>query len=241
MKIYLFILISSLLVGCASKNSWQTASKESMGIAPLAQDEPEAIVQLYVARTYNWRKYFAVHSWISIKEKNASQYTNYHVTAWGARRDGDSVWINQDLPDRRWFGADADMIVSLKGEKAEAAILKIKKAVENYPYRNTYRIFPGPNSNTFISYILRQTPEIGVELPPTAIGKDWINEGDFFGVSETNTGFQVSALGVLGFTLGLGEGVEVNLLGMSFGLDLWRPAIKLPFVGRLGFADAPVF
>ena len=30
------------------------------------------------------------------------------------------------------------------------------------------------------------------------------------------------------------EGVELNLLGLTFGLDVRQPALKLPAVGRLG-------
>jgi len=39
----------------------------------------------------------------------------------------------------------------------------------------------------------------------------------------------------------LSEGIEINILGLTFGIDFWMPAIKLPFVGRLGFKDRPVF
>ena len=80
-----------------------------------------------------------------------------------------------------------------------------------------------------------------MELPPHAIGKDWIDNGDLVGFSESGTGGQVSLFGLLGMTVGLAEGVEVNILGMSFGLDFLRPALKLPFVGRLGFSDDQVF
>jgi hypothetical protein len=41
-------------------------------------------------------------------------------------------------------------------------------------------------------------------------------------------------LGVLGVTLAREEGVEMNLLGLSFGVDFMRPALKLPFIGRVG-------
>ncbi len=235
----LFVLVFNS--ACASNGSWRTASRESMGIAPLPENEKEALVQVYVARAYGWRRYFAVHSWIATKEKNADHYLTYHVTGWGARNGGTSVVISEDIPDRRWFGNDAVMITQIKGEKAEKAIVKIAKAADEYPYQRSYRLLPGPNSNTFISYLLRKTPEVGVELPSNAIGKDWINQAQVFGISETNTGFQVSLLGLLGFTMGLGDGIEVNVLSMSFGVDFWRPAIKLPFVGRLGFKDASVF
>lgn len=238
-----FFLLSMLLMqmGCASNLDWRSASRESAGLAPLPQDEPEALVQVYVARAFSWRKYFAVHSWIATKEKNADHYVTYHVTSWATRNGGSSVAVMNDIPDRRWYGAEPEMIATVKGAKAESAILKIKEAVKSYPYPQKYRIAPGPNSNTFISYLLRHTPEIGVELPSNAIGKDWINEGDLFGLSETRTGVQFSAWGLFGLTLGLGDGIEVNILTMTFGVDFWRPALKLPFVGRLGFKDAPVF
>ena len=34
------------------------------------------------------------------------------------------------------------------------------------------------------------------------------------------------------------EGIEVNLLGLVFGVDVLRPALKLPFFGRIGMKDA---
>lgn len=91
------------------------------------------------------------------------------------------------------------------------------------------------------THIIRRTPEIGIELPPHAIGKDWLNKGDLVGVTESRTGVQFSLFGVLGLAVGLGEGVEVNLLGLSMGVDFLRPAVRLPMLGRLGFRDKPVF
>jgi hypothetical protein len=243
MKLILLLVALScfLQMGCASNLDWRTASRESAGIAPSPQEEKEALVHVYTARAFGWRKYFAVHSWIATKEKNADHYITYHVTSWATRNGGSSVAMTKDIPDRRWYGAEPELIAQVKGPAAESAIQKIQEAVRHYPYPQFYRVMPGPNSNTFISYLLRHTPEIGVELPPNAIGKDWINQGDFFSLSETHTGVQVSAWGLLGFTIGLGDGIEVNIASMTFGIDFWRPALKLPFIGRLGFKDAPVF
>ena len=53
-------------------------------------------------------------------------------------------------------------------------------------------------------------------------------------MSPSGTGFQFSIYGLLGLTLGLNEGIEVNIIGLNFGLDFLRPAIKIPFAGRLG-------
>jgi hypothetical protein len=209
-----------------------------MGLAPLPEQEPEAIVQIYAARAFRWRGYFAVHSWVATKEKNASTYTNYHVTSFSLRRSGSTVNILNDIPDRRWFGADADLLYELKGPRAERVIPQIQEAVKSYPYHDFYRAWPGPNSNTFVSHIIRQSPDLRFELPPHAIGKDWIGEGDLVGFSETGTGVQFSLFGLLGLTMGMGEGIEVNLLGLSLGVDFLRPALKLPLVGRLGMRDA---
>jgi hypothetical protein len=44
-------------------------------------------------------------------------------------------------------------------------------------------------------------------------------------------------LGLLGLSLARDEGIELNLLGLSFGIDVARPALKLPFIGRLGLAN----
>jgi len=36
-------------------------------------------------------------------------------------------------------------------------------------------------------------------------------------------------------TIGWVEGIEINLFGAVFGIDLRRPAVKLPGLGRVGF------
>jgi len=161
------------------------------------------------------------------------------VMGWQLRRTGESIMIKEDVPDRFWFGAKPGVVDTLTGAEAESAIPKIQAATKSYAYPNAYRAWPGPNSNSFISHIIRAVPELGVELPAHAIGKDWIGKGAFLARSESGTGFQFSIYGLLGLTLGIAEGIEVNILGLTFGLDVLRPALKLPLIGRLGMRDAP--
>lgn len=237
-RVRLTLVVLVLFPFPLSAQDWRTADRSSMGLAPLPDDEPEALVHIYAARAFRWRGYFAVHTWVATKEKNATAYTTYHVTGFGLRRTGSTIVMQEDIPDRRWFGAESDLLYELKGPKAERAIPQIKAAVASYPYHDFYRAWPGPNSNTFVSHIIRSSPDLRFELPPHAIGKDWIGTGDLVGVSETGTGVQVSLFGLLGLTMGLGEGIEINLLGLSLGIDFIRPALKLPLVGRLGMRDA---
>jgi hypothetical protein len=48
------------------------------------------------------------------------------------------------------------------------------------------------------------------------------------------TGYQLSMFGLLSVAMAREEGVEVNLLGLNFGIDFVKPALKLPFIGRVG-------
>lgn len=77
-------------------------------------------------------------------------------------------------------------------------------------------------------------PGLKLDLPPTAIGKDYLPGGALAGPSTSGTGLQLSLLGLAGVTVGWDDGLELNLLGLTFGLDVRRPALKLPAVGRLG-------
>ena len=212
---------------------WRNADRNSAGLAPAPTEEADAVVQLYAARTYNWRKYFAVHSWIAVKEKNADSYTIYQVLGFKKWRTGNAIDIQKGIPDRKWFGAMPELLKDIRGEEAEKAIVNINNAVKSYPYGHLYTAFPGPNSNTFISYIIRRTPELATELPPTAIGKDFIGFTNFVEPAENGQGYQFSVLGIFGATV-TKSGFEVNLLGLVLGLDVLNPAIKLPFLGRLG-------
>ena len=114
-------------------------------------------------------------------------------------------------------------------------IPKIWQAIARYPYRYQYTLWPGPNSNTFIAHVARQIPELALELPTTAIGKDYLSGGALLDTAPSHSGYQLSVLGLLGITLALEEGIELNVLGLNFGVDPFGPAILLPGVGRLGF------
>ncbi len=235
------LLAFLFFLSLSSHADWRTADRSSVGLTPAAKDEPRAVVQIYSARTYGWKGNLAVHSWMAIKEKDAKEYTVYEVIGYGSQKGIPVIRSRQRPPDQRWFGNEPTLHFDLRGTTAEEMIPHVLAAIKSYPYPDSYRMWPGPNSNTFVSHVMRNTPGIAVELPPNAIGKDWIGSGQLVGATESGTGLQLSVAGAFGVTLGAAEGVEVNILGMTFGIDLWRPALKLPFVGRLGFPDAPLY
>jgi hypothetical protein len=142
--------------------------------------------------------------------------------------------VNRTGADNWWFGSEPRLLVDRRGHDVEALIDRVEAAIAVYPYRDSYRTWPGPNSNTFVAYVARAVPELRLALPPTAIGKDFLAGGALGASAPSGSGVQLSLLGLAGVVAGWDDGLEVNVLGLTLGVDLRRPALKLPGVGRLG-------
>ncbi len=225
----------TLAFGPASlKGDWRNATRRPTGQAPDPAMHREAVVQVYAGRTFGWRGAFAVHTWLAAKPAGADRYTRYEVIGWYLRGRGSAVSIS-DLrePDAEWYGSPPKLILDVRGADAAVVIDKLPQAVASYPYASTYSAWPGPNSNTFVAHLGREIPELRLTLPPTAIGKDYLPDGRMYARTPSGTGFQVSVSGVLGLLAGADEGIELNVLGLVTGVDLRRPALKLPGIGRV--------
>jgi hypothetical protein len=215
-------------------SDWRAASRAPVGLAPDPASTPEPVVQLYAARAVRWRGYFGVHTWIAVKPRDAKSFTVYEVNGWRLRRTGSSVAIGDRPPDSRWFGALPMLVAERRGAGVEEMIARIETAVRAYPYADTYRVWPGPNSNTFTAFVLRAAPELKADLPATAIGKDYLG-ASLLARAPSGTGWQVSVLGMLGVLGAREEGIELNVLGLTFGVDPNQLSLKLPLAGRVGW------
>lgn len=243
LAVFLFLLFAPIGVSAASyflsdraSANWYAADRSSAGVLPQASGHPDALVRIYAARTVRWRGIVAVHSWIVFKDKGAPRYSRYDYTAWG-----EPIRVNGFVADGRWFGQAPEEVFSADGERAADLIPKIRAAIESYKYRNLgdYRAWPGPNSNTFVAAIIDAVPEMQAVLPPTAIGKDFPYDGAWFGRTPSGTGLRATLGGYVGVTVGWLEGFELNVLGAVLGIDVRRPAIKIPGVGRIGMSAVP--
>jgi hypothetical protein len=231
---------AAMLAGAGGASAdWRVASREPMGIAPDPAAAPQAVVHVYGARAVGWRGAFGVHTWIAVKPRDAAAWTSYQIIGWRALRGGDALAVSDGPPDRRWFGAAPELYAALEGAAAEAAIPRIVAAAEAYPHRRSYTLWPGPNSNTFTATIARAVPELRLDLPATAIGKDYLGAASFAAAAPSGTGFQVSLWGLFGMTLAREEGLEINLAGLSFGVDPLGLGLRLPGIGRIGPGEDP--
>ena len=230
-------LFGSLVsVGFGQSYDWRTAPRHSIGIAPDPAETMEAVVQIYAARAFSWRAAFGVHTWIAVKPTNAEKFTVYEVFGWRVIHGGGSaVSISNRPPDGMWYGNAPEILFDLRGVGVDDVITRIEQAVASYPYRENYVLWPGPNSNTFTAYVARMVPELVLDLPPTAIGKDYPTNGGIIDKAPSGTGWQISLFGLLGVMVAAEEGIEINILGLTFGIDWNQPALKLPGLGRIGF------
>jgi len=206
--------------------SFRDADWSSSGIAPDPRKDREAIVQVYAARAGRWKGVFGVHTWIALKPAGARRFERYDVVGWGrpVRRNLHSV-------DANWYSHKPTVIRDVRGP----LIPQIRKAISRYPFnqRGDYRVWPGPNSNSFVAWVARKFPELQIELPPTAVGKDFMGPGFVTGPTPSGTGRQFSVYGVFGAAVSRNEGFELHLLGTTLGFDFDDVAIKLPSIGKI--------
>lgn len=225
--IILFLLgpLYLLLSGQVHLNqNWQTANRSQTGLLKPYHLDKQAAVVLFSAKAFNWRGMFSTHTWLAVKTAEAKRYTIYQVFGWNAYRGLPPVDISHGQPDRYWFGYRPQIDGLIKGEKAQALIPAIEKAVKSYPYANRYVAWPGPNSNTFIQYVLNQVPQLNMQTPFNALGRDYQPRFSFS---------HISLWGLLGYQVQRHSFV-INFLGLTVGVNSKPWAVIIPGVGQTG-------
>jgi len=233
------VLLTAVVCAASCTNArsdWRTASREPAGLAPHPAELKEAVVQVYGARTIGAKGLFGVHTWVAVKPAEAAEWTVYEVVGWRLRWSESAIVVHSRAPDARWFGAMPELYADRRGPGVEALIKRIDSAARAYPYGAEYRAWPGPNSNTFTAWIARAVPELQVDLPATAIGKDYLGSS-IFATAPSGSGVQLSLGGVLGVAASAVDGLELNMLGLNFGIS--PSGLKLPIVGRIGSSPGP--
>lgn len=210
--------------------SWRSADWSSAGILPHPAQKEAAAIYLLAARTGGLKGALSVHSWIVFKKAGATSYERYDKVGWGmpVRRNGYA-------PDGRWYSNVPQIIHSVTGEEAERLIPRFEAAIANYPHARNgdYRIWPGPNSNSFVAHVLREVPEFGGRMPPNAIGRDYAAGPLSIDLSADGRDLRVTLGGFAGFAAGAHSGFELHLAGLVAGFDFAAPALKIPAFGLL--------
>ena len=210
---------------------WSDANWGSAGILPEASKSEDAAVYVFSAKTGGLKGAVASHAWIVTKEKGAKSYNRYDKVGWGS-----PIRRNHRPADAFWYSNRPELVTAVTGRDAEALIPKVEGAIAAYPYAEPggYTIWPGPNSNTFVAHVLRNVPELGAVLPPHAVGRDYLPDGEFVHLDSDGKDLHLTLRGLIGLSAGMRSGFEVHFLGLVAGIDVMRPGIKIPAFGRIG-------
>ena len=185
-----------------------------------------------------WYTRFAHHTWIDAKRGDEDAWVRVEVM--GKTTGGTLKRVSADAvrADRRW-GREVALHDVCTGERARSIALQLDAAVDALgpAYATGYRAWPGPNSNTFVRDAAREAGGFGVTFDHNALGKDdygWFG----LGLASSRSGVHVDTRG-LGATLAAREGVELHVLGLTFGLQVWPPRLELPLLPELPWSQAP--
>jgi hypothetical protein len=218
--------------------SWVVGVSQTASLGCVVAERPVALpggdhaaVGVMSASLGEFTKPFARHAWIAVRERGSHRWVRFENGRAGTAgedplRDPCECRGPSDLSQVRAHGL-------IEGREAERAIRCID--AETRHYRDEYRFWPGPNCNTYVERMLRVCG-VELDLPATAVGRDYRG---VLGASVTSggTGVQVDSP-LLGFKVGLKEGVEIHWMTLPIGVDLWPPALIVPLgPGRLGFDD----
>lgn len=208
--------------------TWRDADWTSAKLLPAPGETAEAAVYVLSARTGGLKGSVSEHSWIVLKDAGATSYERWDKVGWGRpiRRNGYPA-------DGRWYSNEPRIVLARFGADAEALIPAFRSAISSYPYAEAggYRIFPGPNSNTFVAHVLRHVPGLSTTLSPVAVGRDYPSEGQMVWYDSDREDLRLSLFGYIGAVVGASSGFEVNVLGLVAGIDPVRLAVKIPAFG----------
>jgi hypothetical protein len=102
----------------------------------------------------------AVHCWFVVRD-DAGRCERWEV--WQTPDAGGTSigHVHRDLkgPDEGVGGGPPRLLARWEGEAARR-VKTVLQRIERYPYCRRYRYWPGPNSNTFAAWVLR---EAGIE------------------------------------------------------------------------------
>ncbi|MEO0651484.1 MAG: DUF3750 domain-containing protein [Planctomycetota bacterium] len=215
---------------CACQATRPSSLREPIGDAPAV-----LVKRLRIPDTEAWYTRFASHSWFAVRSKPDGTWRRIEIV--GPSSGVEDVPIDADaaFADERW-DRPVEVLAAYTGRDAAVMANEVRLLAETYD-DSTYRAWPGPNSNTFVERILRQVDGLAAQLDHNAVGKDWALPGRI-GWTGSGAGVELE-LPLVGLQLGLLEGVEVHLFGLTLGVGIWPLGLKLPFLPALELVEAP--
>lgn len=140
-------------------------------------------VWLYCSRLPLPLSLIAIHCWFEISDRNnvVNRWEVWHKRISNKKRWGylykDLLPLNEGIdifPGYHFLKWPSKKLFYFENQIATDLIDVIKASPNNYPLQHLYRAYPGPNSNTYIQWVLNQINTGTIVLPFSALGKNWI-------------------------------------------------------------------
>ena len=118
---------------------------------------------------------FALHTWVVLEspDHGANRYEIHSFKNNQTEEEGMSIFcIPYVWSSKKRFKSKCHYQIS--GIEYKDLILNLEQRIKDYPYKNLYRPYPSPNSNSFTRWILGQN-EItkNTPLPWNAFGRNF--------------------------------------------------------------------
>lgn len=198
--------------------SWVLLSSLPIGIKKLA-----IILQLRAARIPGPLGYLAAHYWFVVIRGSDMQRWEVWQNAdaggesWGHLHKNlkpfdEGVGHGPSWVEQQWNGLPAELIASV-----------IESSPYNYENKRYYRYWPGPNSNTFVQWVLDEAKS-DYSVGPLAIGKDYLG---LAGYKKTGKVIRFSSP-ILGLKLKWPGEFEFQFLTMTIGIRFKPLSVRFP-------------
>lgn len=205
-------------------------------------------VQLRSARIPSIPGIIADHFWFVIDKQVVAITDHQKRHQKGHQKDRWEIWQSKDCGGESWnhlhknLKACADnvgcgeskLIYEWFGENAERLVSCIEQSSSRYPYQNRYHYWPGPNSNTYVQWVLDKA-DINYMLDSSAIGKDY--SGVLFSIKKHKQYFQLASP-LFGFKLKWPNQFEVHFLTLAFGIRIKPLRVLVPFKREKGMTES---
>lgn len=107
-----------------------------------------------------------IHKQVGNKERFGYLYKNYYnAPTQGLKKSQKSLSF--------W---DSELVGYIEGENnslAQEMVAFINASSKTYIHKDKYVLYPGPNSNTYVQWVLDHFPESQIKLPWNCIGKKY--------------------------------------------------------------------
>lgn len=135
----------------------------SFAVHPWLVINQRGIVSRFGIGRYNTeesRRFFGTHS---CEECSGRLHKN-------AKPPFEGLEIFPSIHHTHWKGVIVGVVEGGAGSVAERMATYIEDSITSYPHRDYYSLL-GPNSNTYVQWVLNSFPESNIKLPWNAFGK----------------------------------------------------------------------